>query len=931
MQNKLTIQKYVVKVMDDLACLNGSDFEQMSYLIGEHFLKKTLQKRGLTLLGHPVGYTLDAYSDDLSECIECSVEKDYFDDFAGSDCGNNTKIEKDIQHVLSKSKAPRCIILFSNQMCTPSQATNLCNYINRIEKAERVEISWFDGRKLSEYIIHSVLEDNLFIQKIKDFVPTIDEILMMSINNIKMPPLPSNYVGHNNLDVLIEKLYNNRCLYIHGISGIGKSLLSIELAMAIQSDFDSLYYVDGTKINSVADLEAIELFGTTGKINILGNLKRPGTLLIIDDLKSDYDKIANELINHCSSESCVIVTSQTVIKNDVICFKMDYPSEERSKCMLEFNTIDCPQEIISIIKDKTNFHPLLLSLINQMAQELNEWSFVEEELKHYPDFEMDLGVTVCEHLLRHYIPVLQKEFDVISWLNCQYINKDLLKKIIGFSGFDKLKKRALIYETSNCSLKVHDIIFICIKRVSDRHSNYEIEFLDFFEKHFLVKNASYYQAIHLHQEKILEIIRREMEPGISLYLYLDIWSNDAYELISKISIDKYMVDSYTYDARDIYALYSVVQLIECSYKTYKGKWEEKREYAKKQIEVLKKLIVLRNVDEEFSAYVKHHLGKLYAFIQDDLAIPIFQELIEYNPDMYESKLQLAKLFNKKDNTKEEGEHLLCNILDAYSVGKFPSMTIVLATYEELKNTKNERLIKHYFVERYDEFLEALQMMALEKFDQPYRVLANVSKIYTYKYPERLRELVKSIPFPSSGEIDIKYAFVIAETYKECGKSLLWESNEPDDLEVAKIYFEQAEIFYSKLASTTDPYKLIMHAENLNKLKKYDKAVELLCNDEMFVNMRNKPFREYRYAEALYGLGNKYYEEALQHINRAIESENIEKYVAAFGELKASILFGIDPVGDEWKRCFESAIESADSEKYKKTLKEKYNEYLSDVQ
>lgn len=78
MQNKMTRQKYISKVMDDLACLNGSDFEQLSYLIGEYMLKKTLQKRGLTSLGHPVGYTVDAYSDNLSECIECSVEKGYF-------------------------------------------------------------------------------------------------------------------------------------------------------------------------------------------------------------------------------------------------------------------------------------------------------------------------------------------------------------------------------------------------------------------------------------------------------------------------------------------------------------------------------------------------------------------------------------------------------------------------------------------------------------------------------------------------------------------------------------------------------------------------------------------------------------------------------------------------------------------------------------
>jgi hypothetical protein len=298
--------------------------------------------------------------------------------------------------------------------------------------------------------------------------------------------------------------------------------------------------------------------------------------------------------------------------------------------------------------------------------------------------------------------------------------------------------------------------------------------------------------------------------------------------------------------------------------------------------------------------------------------------------MYEPKLQLAKLLIRKQNTKEEGEQLLRDIIDDYSAGESSSMTIVLAAYEEIMNTKNASMIEQYFVERFDEFSEALQIMALEKFDQPYRVLARVSKVYTYKYPEQLRNLVESIPFPSPGEIGKQYAFEIAEIYKECGKSILWESNVSDDLEVAKTYFEQAEIFYGIDANATSPYQLIMHAENLNKLKEYDKAIELLCHDEKFVNEGNKTFREYRYAEALYGLGDGHYEQALEHINNASESKNAEKYWAAFEELKARILFKMDPEGDEWRRCFEAAINNADNEKYKKSLQGKYQEHVSKI-
>ena len=64
-----------------------------------------------------------------------------------------------------------------------------------------------------------------------------------------------------------------------------------------------------------------------------------------------------------------------------------------------------------------------------MVQDEANWDFVKNELSHLPDFETDSGVIVSNRLLSHYLPVLQREFSVIQWLNTQYINKNLLKKI----------------------------------------------------------------------------------------------------------------------------------------------------------------------------------------------------------------------------------------------------------------------------------------------------------------------------------------------------------------------------------------------------------------------------------------------------------------------------------------------------------------------
>lgn len=63
-------------------------------------------------------------------------------------------------------------------------------------------------------------------------------------------------------------------VYIYGISRIGKSLLSIEIALKIKKNYDAVYYIDATKIEKASQLESVEWSGMAGKINLLGSIKR---------------------------------------------------------------------------------------------------------------------------------------------------------------------------------------------------------------------------------------------------------------------------------------------------------------------------------------------------------------------------------------------------------------------------------------------------------------------------------------------------------------------------------------------------------------------------------------------------------------------------------------------------------------------------------
>ena len=158
-------RKYIIKIIEDLKLLNGHEFEQFSYIIGEAFLKRVIHKRGLTLEGNPVGYTLDAYTDDLRNCIEASAEQNYFNAFTNDSDGDGSKMKHDIDHALKKAPSLKEIILFSDQECSNTQANNVSLYVNKRENENNITIHWFDARKISEYIVDNLLDENILMYK----------------------------------------------------------------------------------------------------------------------------------------------------------------------------------------------------------------------------------------------------------------------------------------------------------------------------------------------------------------------------------------------------------------------------------------------------------------------------------------------------------------------------------------------------------------------------------------------------------------------------------------------------------------------------------------------------------------------------------------------------------------------------------------------
>lgn len=763
-----------------------------------------------------------------------------------------------------------------------------------------------------------------------------------------LPKLTKNYrIGRKIKFDALTTLKENHLLYISGISGIGKTSFSISLSEVLKNEaqLNGIYFIDASQIKSAQGLSSVDLNMAGRKVNLLGTIKLGQSLYIIDDLQYKIDDVVELILSELSesTNSFVIITSQIesrLANSRKLQYSLPFLTDEKDiSDILNLylpKEKHCPANLISTIKHKTNGHPLLLNSLRSLIKYDNaSWQdILEEELKDFVYHEVEDGKTLMSIILNRHKMTLDRELAAICWLGSKYISTPLLTKLISKDGIRKLSSRSFIQISGdNGTIKIHDIIFSCIMELQhdkDAWENYNRKFNSDFYAYFVKersrKSATYYRTLHLHENKIIELALKEDKPGIEWYFYSQAFPNDDFDVFQSFSYSNVDCRVWLSDNQAEYIIGTLLELMERksrndrSLNSYKATMDS-------QIKTLESLLEQLGPEKDLRFDILHHLGKLYRNNAElDKAIRCFEEVLAKNPNSHESKLQLIRIQkNQKKLSQESVNAEYVELLDAYIKDSQISMSVVLAAYSDLYiNDKEEMFKKKYFLDEFAYFKKAILSMAVEAFDQPYNVLAITMKYYTYNYPDKLLSLVNDLPIPATNMINKSNHFDIAQMYKEIGKAIMW-SKMLMQSKSALDYFEMAEEFYCLLDNTrlNNKYRCVQRAENLVLLERYSEAVAFLRNHEF----KEDPFWNYRYGQALDGISESEREQALQHLQAAIDLCKQKTYLASFNHAMANILAKMKH--PHAKKYYQEALRLCGSNnKYKNQIKTDMEIYLT---
>lgn len=890
--------------------MDSITFEKFGYVFSDIITGLKLKHRGLNINNQPVRNTVDSFSDNGEIVFEFSVDKKYFEAF--------NKADNDVRHAISNHPQVKIIYLVTNNEATPSQGTDFANHIKQLEQTHKVTIYWYDSRQIAEYIENTLISEPLCLQRFISVVPEIPKLFSSKLQHLHFPKIPENY--YYDISASYSIIATKKALYIHGISGAGKTTLALKLKdeLANNTLISDVCMVDAKNIHSKNDLchAAVNDEYNTNLLSVIES--KSHTLTIIDNLSIEEECITEELFTLLNSSSYLIITSQLECRfanNNGFSFLCISPTDEQAEKILNYKIAKdkkCPAILQASIFQKTSKNPYVLEIIRRSVwiDDLS-WTDIETQLNEISSIETPDHTTICRKIIGNHFDALCKEIAILKLLHTQRISKSLLKKLIGQIGVEKLRKRSLILINDEIVI-LHDIVFNAVTSIEfdlqHYRENFIVSFCNYYSATSELKTKEFYVALHLHAQLIKELFSddKSAEKG---YLYLLAFPDDNSKLVDSIDITNYPIDSSMTPAQ----LKFIIELIEYNYKRDKAVLSE-ADFSNK-IKVYVALFTrLANILGD--NLIQHHLGKFYIYINNyDEAKAIFEHLVHIGYS-YKSKFQLIRVYQHLKINTDMTFEMIREIITAYRNDMNSiSLSLVLDTYSELSHTRNNELKKELLFDDFDTVRSAITAAQANTYDHPYMVLSKIAKYYTFEHPDQLIIIAEAIDIITVASVKKKNYFTIAQLYKEIGKAF---ANKGDTIR-AESYFLQAESIYSRIEEFKNAYEVTQRAENIELLQKYEEAISfmlsfdhLCCNDY---------FWNYRLAKSYFW--SSLLDKAIYYINETIrigsQDQSKTRYIASAYHLKAKILIQQKADKDDVLLYFENAIRKEENEKYKAQL------------
>lgn len=905
--NRNQRNNYVQKIKDSLSSIGSQDFTFLAQIILQEKYKLQFELRGQTVSGEPVGHSLDANSLDRSIVSEFGKERGYFLD------KHNSKIIGDIEHAKKLAPQSERIVLMSTQVCGPKKYTELQSYLTTIEKASKKNIDLIDGRKIAEFIVDDILL-NLkpdVIGRLTELVPGLEQIHNENIFTNTFPILKTkNFKRLKDECEIMKKLDEFKSVQLFGISGIGKTYLSLSVAQSIANTNEDWLkiWIPGHSISNSSDLNGIQIEGYGVRQNVIGLMQRFNCILIIDGLEKDIEEVINKIVTEVKGEYRLIVTSQT-IADVTSTYPVKFVDEEIGMEILNQNIESvCPTEIYDQIVKAFGAHPFLLNQISILikSDELT-WEAIPKELDYITESEDEKKQVFYNRLFKNHIASLVKELRILKWANSKELEYSFLKNMIGHTGIKKLKARDFFNIYNKTIYTLHDIVFKSLvqSEIVVNDNSFKNKFQEILENAYNSFNPDYYRIIHIHKDLIESILRAGYQEGIYSYSYLLACNLDTFEegLVGKYE-NKLLKNLFEkYNPKQYFTLMSWIEMTEIKYRVFKRQDREKAiGFLEKVVaELSEYLTAENNLPKSVLMDVMNHFGKFQRNIgQDQAAIETFERLLKLDSRFCAAKFHLAKLLRRVD--KPRAILYLTEIINDYGKDQEVSPTIVLASFKEFKLYKEfDDLFLNKFI---DDFRDLISQTMVSKFDLPYEVLGALSSKIGFNYPEKIIQFAESLPIPSENSLENNTLFDVGQIYYNTAKAY----NELGNITKGAEYADQSLAFYFKLKKPTD-FHLRFIAESYLLKGEAKFAVEHLDKSTQSSELWSS------YTRAKAQRMTYEYDEALATINHCLQL--VQKPTTVF--LRERALIKIEMKDKTYKDDYQLALKHSDEGKFRQMI------------
>lgn len=867
-------RNFKIKVTDDLKALNGEEFERFSRLILELLLNEKVTHKGQNLFAKPVGYTAD-FADTQYEIIgQSGTDEGYFDDFK--------KPLKDISGALKNHSTAKTIYLFSNHYAGTSRLGDLIKDAkdNKITQT----IIPYDSEKIAETILDKIIASHI-VDDIFNYLPSSLELYKLLPKTSQIPSHKGNYYERCEENEIIDKLNSESIVQIYGLSGIGKTEITIGVAQKLLKKYDTVLWIDGDSVqNSKIDFKAIKISKFDKLINLSTILESYSVCIVFDNMNHNANDIYQAFLNHNKKKSVCLISSLTKSFDNNHSIKLSEVSEEIAGKILFDGNPELEYEKQKKILTYTGKHPLILRILSStIKNNLFDWNSLISELEEVNRLtDVDKNQTIANRIIGKVKQVNEKELAALNFVANRFITQPFLEKLIGKVGVGKLLDNTILGKDDTKNYSTHQIVLDSIK--SEVTSiRWEDEFTkkvkSYLMEHNKIKDIGFYNVLFNHRILLDRILDSTSEIELKqVILYSIIQCTDitiSVQIDSLVEKIKHLIsENKTYYENLLSIELAEINLFKIDKKKEKEKYKDKTE---KAIETLRGFLETAK-DDTHKATILHHIGKFFFKIgEDSLATEKFEEVLILKPDDPFALLQIARIANREKDT-EKVKKITNDIL---KLSDCP-LSISLSFYELIAyNDKDlDDLKKTYIDEQIDSFVVKIIVAIDSRYDQPYNILGKISGHLSYNFPEYYETIVDNLPIPANVDFNDNLRFNFALTLVGVYKYLKYNGGKTANeirmnkvLTLAKANFE--------LSNLDTDYKKSQFVDLLIEAEEFELAEEKANKFEA-----KNEFNFQKWSKIYRGQGK--FIEAIKSANEAINfnKDQQDKYLSAFLNDKA---------------------------------------------